>query len=650
MTSQRRQLAAEDLYSLPVVQAPALAPDGSRAAYVVTKMNADDDGYDAGIRTVSVASGETRAYTRGTTRDGQPQWTPDSRRIVFISNRGGTTRQVWLVDVDGGEPYPAPALPGDVSTAVVSPDGRYVAAVATNDVRRREIQRRGWRRIERIRYRADGVGYLDDMPQLWLIDIEAGTTRALTDGSGWIAAPAWSPNGTSIAFAGEHRPEADSLWHTELWTVNVGKQEGPQKVCTLGGAVEAPAWSSDGSSIAFVGFEDPAGYAVAPLRLYQVNPDGTGVRCLTASEEWVCGNHVLNDLDATSTAAAPIWRSDGAVLVMGTSRGSAGVYRIGPDGKVSRLTPAAQTITGFAVAGERLAACATDTATPPEIYVAGIDGSAWRRLTFESASWCEGKDLHRADRFECKARSGPIDAWRITADGAAQRPAVLQIHGGPHAAYGESFFFEFQLLASAGFDVIYCNPRGSQGYGDRFATAIAGNWAEPAYDDCMDALDAAIAENTIDVRRMGIAGGSYGGYLVAWSIGHTNRFAAAIAMRPAIELASLWGTSEVGRMLEPELGSRPLDDEALYRRCSPLTYADKIETPLLLIHSENDFRCPIEESEQLFTALKRRGALVEFLRFSDADHGLSRAGPPRLRVARLNAIIEWFVRHLGSAR
>ncbi len=246
--------------------------------------------------------------------------------------------------------------------------------------------------------------------------------------------------------------------------------------------------------------------------------------------------------------------------------------------------------------------------------------------------------------------AGTIDAWHLKGDSKAPRPCILQIHGGPHFAYGDAFFFEFQLLAAAGYDVVYCNPRGSSGYGEDFLTAIIGDWGDLALADCLAALDAFVGEGGIDERRLGVAGGSYGGYMTAWTVGHSTRFAAAVAMRAAINLESLWGTSEVGRMLDGELGGTPAQIPEVYRRCSPLTYADAVTTPVLLIHSERDYRCPIEQSEQFFTALLQRGREVEFLRFTTTDHGLSRGGPPRQRVTRLEAIMDWFDRHLDVSR
>ncbi len=256
----------------------------------------------------------------------------------------------------------------------------------------------------------------------------------------------------------------------------------------------------------------------------------------------------------------------------------------------------------------------------------------------------------QAEYFSAAGPGGPIDAWRLrAADARPPRPCVLQIHGGPHFSYGYAFIFEFQLLAAAGFDVVFCNPRGSQSYGEAFAGAIVGDWAGKAYEDCMAALDAAIAQGGVDERRLGVAGGSYGGYMTAWIIGQTKRFAAAVAMRACTNLETLWGASEVGRILTSELGGRPNEIPDVYRRCSPLTYVDAVTTPVLLIHSERDYRCPIGEAEQYFTPLTQRGHAVEFLRFLRTDHGLSRTGPPRARETRLQAIVEWFERYLGTS-
>lgn len=572
------------------------------------------------------------------------------RAFVFLSDRSGTL-QLWSIDVSGGEPQALAQIDGDVSEFAVSSDGIHIAAVVTADAMKHTVEERGWRRITRIRYRADAVGYLDDVPRIWLVNLVEHSARALTDGSGFCDAPAWAPDGSRLAFAGEHDPQNDTLWHTELWVAERADNFRPQRVLQLEGALEAPAWSADGKRIAFVGLQNADGWAgLKNMRLFVVHADGSELQCWTSQAHWTAGNLVLTDTGAAENIPPPIWLGADSLAVLGSQHGCARVFAVTAAGSERALTPQTHSVAEFQSAGEgTLVVAASDSITPPELYVS-CESAALQALTHETRTWCESIGLRRAEHFSAPGAAGAVDAWYLRASGdEGAHPAVLQIHGGPHFSYGDAFFFEFQLLAACGFDVIFCNPRGSQSYGEDFAGAIVGDWATPAFVDCMSVVDAALELYPIDARRLGVVGGSYGGYLTAWAVGHTNRFAAAIAMRPATNLTSLWGTSEVGRMLNDELGGRPSEIHEVYQRCSPLTYADAIHTPLLITQADNDYRCPPEQAEQLFTALRERGRTVEMLRFLKADHGMSRTGPPKARVARLEAIVEWLQRYLGAA-
>jgi dipeptidyl aminopeptidase/acylaminoacyl peptidase len=642
----RTRLRPDDLCTLPLVSGAAVSPQGDRVAFSITIMDPEADTYAGTICIAAVDGSGMRRCTRGTGRDAQPRWSPDGDRLLFLSDRT-ERRQVWLIDArrDDAEPVQAFDVVGNVAEASFSPDGRSIALITTPDTRRREAIARGWRRIARLRYRADGLGYLDDFPQLWIVDLESGDARQVTDGRGVVAALAWSPDGRTIAFAGEHRLEADSILRSEVWTVDV--RGGPaQKIVSMAGAAEAPAWSPDGSRIAFVGHEESREYALAPLRLYTVARDGSDLRCLTGEADWACGNVVLTDLEASPAVVPPAFLADGSILVLGTKRGCAAPFRVGADGTAAPIVPADRSAADCSTAPGVVAFCASDTATPPEVFVCGEHGEDLRRLTHETASWCKAHGFERARRFTIARGDGGVDVWHLRGNATEPRACVLEIHGGPHFAYGENFMFEFRLLADAGFDVVYANPRGSQSYGEAFGRAIVGAWAAPAFDDCMVALDRCIDSGEIDSGRLGVAGGSYGGYLTLWTLAHTDRFRAGVAMRCASNLVSLWGTSEVGRMLDGELAASPQENPEIYRANSPLTFADRISAPTLIIHSENDFRCPIEQADQIFTALRRRGAEVEYLRFLGSDHGLTRAGPPKQRVAHLEATLDWFARHL----
>ena len=641
-------LSARHLYSLPIVSGCALDPSKTLVAYVVTTLDESSSSYRGSIRVMTLASGEVRELTHGTARDGAPQWSADGSSLFFASDRGGAT-QLWQIYLGGGEPKPLPEVPGNVGEFAVAPAGARLAVITTPTTRRDEVERRGWRRITRLRYRADGAGFLDDMTQLWLIDITAGTAHAVTHGEGNVAAPAWDPTGQTIAFTAEHDPEADSLWRRELWSASIAHSWQPRKVVQLGSAIEAPSWSPDGARIAFCGIRDARSTAgLKNTRLFVVERDGRSSTCLTPTEEWTCGNFILTDVGAVGGVARPVWVSADEIAVLGSNRGAAIVYRVNGNSRAKALTPSTVSVTEFdCIDRTTLVYCASDLVTPSELYLARANDLV--RLTRETETWCSAIDIEPATHFHVSALGGDIDSWHLKGTAPNPRPCVLQIHGGPHFAYGYAYVFEFVLLAAAGFDVVYCNPRGSQTYGEAFAAAIKGDWGRPAFDDCMAVLDAAIERFRLDPKRLGIAGGSYGGYLTGFTIGQTTRFAAAIAMRPASNLTSLWGTSEVGRMLAEDFGGRPYDLPEVYERDSVLTYADEIETPLLIIHGENDYRTPTEQSEQLFTALRERRATVEVLRFLRADHNLSRTGPPQQRVARLEAIVEWFTRYLARA-
>ncbi len=633
------------LLTLPVVSGCALDPSGKRVAYVRTVADEAANAYRGSVRFVDLKSLAVTVLTRGVARDASAAWSADGSKLFFTSDRSGSM-QLWCIELGGGEAYPLPAIDGSIGEFSVSPDGRFIAAVVVSAQGKRDVEARGWRHVTRQRYRADGIGYHDSYPQIWLIDLGGGAARPLTDATGFVASPAWSPDGTRIAFTGEHGADADGVLMRELWFASVSDQGAPRKLLALRGDVQLPVWSPDGERIVCIGSDDPRGWVgLLNQRLFAVDPGVAEAVCLTPSEEWTCGDWTITDTGTAGAPFAPRFLPDGSIAVLGTQSGATRVFVVGRDLRVRTATPSTMSVSMFAPHAGGFVCCAATPSTPPELYDITASG-ALRRLTFETKTWCDEAGVREAVRLAVDTPSGTVDAWHLPADVTAPRPCILQIHGGPHFAYGEAFFFEFQLLAARGYDVLYCNPRGSQGYGETFAGAIVGKWGGPALADCIAALDALVIQGGTDERRLGVAGGSYGGYLTAWTISHSKRFAAAVAMRGAYNLESLWGTSEVGRMLNVEMGGTPAQIPDIYRRNSPLTFADDITTPLLLLHGERDYRCPIEQAEQLFTALYQAGKKVELVRFPEVDHGLSRGGPPRQRIARLEAILDWFDRNL----
>jgi dipeptidyl aminopeptidase/acylaminoacyl peptidase len=301
-----------------------------------------------------------------------------------------------------------------------------------------------------------------------------------------------------------------------------------------------------------------------------------------------------------------------------------------------------------------LAFAASAAATPAEVFVSGADGSGERQLTGLNRAWQEATALAAPERFQITRAGLEIDGWVMRpADFVPGRryPALLSIHGGPHAQYGNGFFDEFQVYAGAGYAVIYANPRGSQGYGEAFAQAVVGDWGGGDYADVMAVLDEALRRSPfIDPDRLGVLGGSYGGFLTSWTVGHTDRFKAACSERAVNCQYTMFGTSDIGSTFNVvEMGgAMPWEDMTRYIERSPLTYAKNIVTPLLILHSEDDLRCPIEQAEQLFVALKKLRREVRFVRFPGENHEMSRSGRPRHRLERFRHILEWFAKYLGA--
>ncbi len=286
---------------------------------------------------------------------------------------------------------------------------------------------------------------------------------------------------------------------------------------------------------------------------------------------------------------------------------------------------------------------------PDELFVYDISQGIHRQVTRMNSSYVSSRSFNSPEEVWFKSGRTNVQGWIVKPPGFSPKrkyPLILQIHGGPRCQYGRLFVHEMHLLAASGYVVIYTNPRGSQGYGEKFADSITGKWGEPAMTDLMAAVDFAISLGYVDKNRLGVTGGSYGGYMTNWVVTHTDRFKAAVTQRSVSNFASMFGTSDMGFDMEWEFKTTPWEDPELYAKWSLITYIDKCKTPLLIIHSEHDWRCNVEQDDQMFMALKYLKREVEYVRFPEEPHGLSRHGRPDRREARLKFIVEWFDRYL----
>jgi dipeptidyl aminopeptidase/acylaminoacyl peptidase len=645
----------EDLTRILFVADPQLSPDGRRVAFVVTTLSEDRDEYLANIWIVDVDGGTPRRFTAGPRRDIEPRWSPDGTRLAFLSERAPKDKlQLYVMPADGGEPAKLTALDNGVSSIAWAPDGTrlaFVSAVGGQKEPESEEEKRKSRParvITSVKYRFNGEGYIyDRRPHVFAVSLDGSSPVQITDGDFIDGDPAWAPDGASIVFASARHAARDDDDASDLWRVPA-KGGTPQRLTATAGPVLLPAFAPDGRTIAFLARAGLNAYG-RNVQLFTVPSDGGQAACLTSALDRSCGPlHVR-----------PLWSPDCRfITVAAEDRGDVGLWRVAATGgsAPARVVGGERALNGFSASadGGRVAFAASRPVAPAEVFVCRADGSDERRLTELNRGWTDSVALSAPERLRFTRAGFELDVWVMRPSGfvAGQRyPTLLSIHGGPHAQYGHNFFDEFQVYAGAGYAVVYANPRGSQGYGEAFAQAVVGDWGGGDYADVMAALDEALARYPfIDAERLGVLGGSYGGFLTSWTVGHTKRFKAACSERAVNCQSTMFGTSDIGHSFNVvELGGPlPWEDMARYIERSPLTYAKDIMTPLLILHSEEDLRCPIEQAEQLFVALKKLRRDVRFVRFPGENHEMSRSGKPRHRLERFRHILEWFAGYLGK--
>ncbi len=682
----------QDVFQLTGVADPRLSPDGTTVAYVVTGLDGEANEYRGAIWLAALeGSSPPRQLTAGGRRDIDPRWSPDGSRLAFTSNRAGDTMQLYVLPVGGGEPRRLTDLKEDVMQAAWSPDGATIAFVSrVRDAAydEEDDKRRAPRRLARLQYKLEHVGWTADRPMhLFTVPADgSGEPAQITSGDAEDASPAWSPDGATLAFVSARHPDWDTEPVSDVYLVDaVGAADGdePLRLTQGGGAVELPSWSPRGDRIAVLRypgvFDDPRHTQVAV-----VDATTGAITLLTRELDRNCGTY--------PNMREPIW--DGPDLVfIAEDRGNVHLYRTAADGsgKPRPLVGGEREVTGYDLVAGRLVFAATEPTRPSELFAhdegddPGADGRGGgggqappaRRLTYVGDAFAAGRELLAPERFTATSRDGTqVEAWVLRPAGARRGvsyPMILNIHGGPFTQYGNGLFDEFQVEAGGGYAVVYCNPRGSSGYSEAWGRAIRGSgatgagagaagstgstaagpgeagpgWGSVDYDDCMAVVDEAVRRfDFIDPERLGVIGGSYGGYMTSWIVSHTDRFKAAVSERAVNSFVSMWGSSDFGWDMKGYFGSFLYEDVATYLRLSPLTYAENIRTPLLILHSENDLRCPVEQGEQLFVTLRQLKRPVEMVRFPAESHELTRSGSPRHRVQRFELVLAWFDRYL----
>lgn len=665
--SEKRRITAEDLYEFQVVSEPQISPDGQHVIFCVQRVEQKTEKKYTNLWLVpSDGSQPPRQFTYGKQNDTHPRWSPDGTQIAFLSNRLDEKQaQIFLIPLHGGEARPLTDMTGSFASFAWSPDGaQLVCQFRKKDAeaiaREKDEQKKKLgivaRHITSVDYRFDGAGYRpQEKWHIWTVDAQSGTGKQLTDGEFDETEPTWSPDGRSILFISNRHPRADfELDATELYTIPATGGE-MQPVPADYGRKNAPSYSPDGQWIAYLG-RPQKGKWYQNAYLYLVPAGGGAARNVTAALDLHLSSVTNGDVNDPA-ASKPVWANDSqALFSVATLRGDQPLLRLTLDGKAATLAGDG-VIGGFSFSADQqmVAYVKQDLYDPGQIWVQDVRSGQARPLTQFNADLLAQLDLGRVEAVQFTTPDGArLDGWITYPPGfdpSKRYPSILEIHGGPQTQYGRTFMHEFFYLAAHDYVVYWCNPRGSQGYGEAFAGAIYGRWGTVDYDDIMAWADYMAAQPTIDPARMGVTGGSYGGYMTTLIIGKTDRFQAAVAQRAVTNVISFYGSSDLNWGAEYLMGVEAPPWEALeaYWAMSPMKYVGNAKTPTLLIHSEQDLRCDKEQSEQVFVALRRQNVDAELVLFPEESHGLSRNGRTDRRIARLHHILRWFERYLQQS-
>ena len=668
-----RGVEPEDYYQEISVGQVTVSPSGDFVAFTVTKVVEEDNDRHREVWLQALRNGqpdgEPFRFTSPTEESNAPVWSPDGSLLGFTSRRGDDGNAAWFARVraPGGEAF---RIDGVGGAPVWSPNGRWIAFVKEPEEdgspsSDSDEERAGWiapdaitttlrperfdgRVVTLADYKRDGT--LTFLPhssaqpkkQLFVVNADGGDARQLTTLPFDVGEITWSPDSATLLFTGDERQDDDLNRELTSDVYAVARVGGnPRKLTENPGSETAAVWSREADQIAYL--STPERGAETDLLVVDVATDGSfrgSPRNLT--EAW------------NLSPRSPEWTADGQLRFVAGIRGNAHLFEVSSEGSaVRQLTNGDRRLAAFSASRNHgvIAYTSTDAATPSEVFVSAGDGTREYRVSSFNDGWLSAVTRMPAERLTWRVADGSaIEGWIIKPVGyqpGRRYPMVLKIHGGPHGSYGNTFFRTFHVLSNSGFFVLYSNPRGSSDYGHEFKYATLGKWGEMDQEDYLAGVDAALAlYPNIDPARIGVSGGSYGGFMTNWLTATTDRFAAAVTSRSIANWESWYGGSDAQGLTEHEFFGPPWEQRDLYRRLSPISYVEQVTAPTLVIHSENDYRTPIGDGEQWFMALKNRGVPTELVRYPRSSHGLSRSGEPWLLVDRLERIRSWFAHWL----
>ena len=685
---QKRALVPEDLYRLKTASDVVVSPDGRWVVYVQTSIDSAGNRY---VRDLYAARSDGSARRRLTwtpqSSEGSPSFSPDGKLLAFVARREGDERaaEIYVLPfTEPGEARRLTAIARGVSRPVWSPDGTRIAftvsdslaadtAIAKPRTRSERLaaaaRKNDPRVVTRLNYIGEQSFNQERYSQIYVIDAwaEGAAEKRITQGNFSCGAPSWSPDGQSIVYAaappkGNYHPDFEQ--DADLYLLRADGSGTPRNLtpggrtglsAAVAGRVGAggahagvysesnPRFSPDGKWLAYTRSALGEHVAAGNTQLIVANADGSTPACVN------CG------LDRSTNQYE--WDHQGRLYFTVADRGGVHLYRSSQNERAPRaIITGARGVLSFGVNGGTIAWAQMQPALPSDVFASDIDAKKERRLTSLNDSLLATVHVQPYEEMWYKAPDGhAVQGWIVRPPAGATRatPLAVEMHGGPHVMWGPgeaSMWLEYQSLAGAGYTVFFSNPRGSEGYGFEHKKAIHRNWGDLPMGDVLAGADSVIARGWADANKQVITGGSYAGYLTAWIVGHTNRFKAAVAQRGVYDMTNWWGMANTWRLYESEFAAVPWENHELAWKASPIAYAGQIQTPLLLLHGELDYRVGLGGVQTLFRMLKAQGKETELVLYPREGHEVTRSGEPHHRVDHMLRIIDWFDRYLERAQ
>jgi dipeptidyl aminopeptidase/acylaminoacyl peptidase len=690
--AEKRAITEKDILKFNWVADPEISPDGKQVAYVLVTVNEKEDGYETSLWSVNTAGTPTPRRLTAGPRDSAPRWSPDSNTVAFLRAGEKDPAQIYLLSMQGGEGMKWTDLPRGGSAAVWSPDGRAIAftsdttaedlaekrekkAAENKDIKKddkkgddKEKKKSDVRVITRAVFRANGEGWLElgRHDHIWTVSVPPGSAAPpeptqITAGKYDEGEIAWSRDGAKIYFVSQRVDEPYYLApDTNLYAVaakGAASGEAMTTMIDIDGPIDGAVASPDGARFAFLGFINPSQDQSNTQTSLFVFANGKAAN-LTSQADVEIGTNVSGDQHAPrgGGASSPvIWTPDGrTVIVAATVEGRSNLVRVdAATGKMEPLTSGNHEVMAYTASpdGSKIAATIGDATHIGDVYLLDTATKKLTQLTHVNDALFDTLNLSEPEEFTYSSFDGKkIQGWiQKPPDFTAGKkyPLILEIHGGPHAAYGHTFMHEFHWLAAKGYMVVYVNPRGSTSYGQDFSNIIQYRYPGDDFKDLMAGVDEVLKRGYVDAARMGVTGGSGGGLLTNWTVTQTPRFRAAVSQRSVADWAAFWYTADFTLFRPTWFRKNPYQDPEEFSARSPVRYAEKITTPMMFIEGDADYRTPpVQGGEAMFRALKAQKKVAVMVRFPGESHELSRSGKPQHRIERLEHIEAWFGKYL----